>query len=76
MSKIVDIQLYRSYQKTGAIKVTGIRKVFTSMLIVLLIIAGGVGLYFYYSNQAQTAAVPVTPPKPKPKIYPLSQKVS
>jgi len=76
MSKIVDIQLYRSYQRTGAIKVTGIRKVFTSMLIVLLIIAGGIGIYFYYSSQAQTAAVPVTPPKPKPKIYTLSQKVS
>ncbi len=76
MSKVIDIQLYRSYQKTGAIKATGIRKVFTSMLIVLLIISGGIGMYFYYSSKVQQAAVEVTPPKPKPKIYSLSQQVA
>lgn len=76
MSRIVDIQLYRSYKKSGALKATGIRKVFTSMLVVLLVIAAGIGIYFHYSSMIQQAAVVERPPKPKPKVYSLSQQVS
>ncbi len=58
MSRIIDIELYRSIDESAApMRATSLRKVFTSLLIVLLIVAGGIAAYGYFSTLDQVGAV-------------------
>ncbi len=67
MARIIDITLYRSEEGPSApFRATSLRKLYTSMLIVLLVIALGTGGYFYFSSLEQVGAVAETPPASKP----------
>ena len=58
MPRIIDIELYRTIdESTASMRATSLRKVFTSLLIVLLIVAGGIAAYGYFSTLEQVGAV-------------------
>ncbi len=58
MAKILDIRLYKSPKEpSGAFQATNVRKLYTSLLIVLFFIASGTGAYLYYSGQQRTGAI-------------------
>ena len=77
MAKIIDIGLYHSPEKPPAqMRATSMRKIYTSLLIVLLIITAGIALFFYFSSKQQANAVSETPIKPIIKQLTLPDKVA
>ncbi len=74
MANIIDIDLYSSPEDIGSpLRATSMRKPYTSLLYVLLFLAVGVVVYFYFSSQENVSAIVETPaPKPQVKKPPLS----
>jgi len=71
MPQIIEIDLYQSAEApAGSYKMTSMRKLYTSLLVVLLFIATGTAGYFVYSGQEQAGAVPDNQPT-KPIKPPL-----
>lgn len=75
MARILDIRLYESPKKApGAFQATNVRKLYTSLLVVLFFIASGTGAYLYFSGQQTTGAI-VESENIQPKPLPLPIKI-